>query len=268
MGQHFLVDDSISKKIIEAAEVCPEDTIIEVGPGLGALTRELVQRAQRVIAIEMDGRLATSLQRSLKTQSNLTVINADARQVDISQVLGGEDSYKLVANLPYYAANPILRRFLELEQPRASIMVVMVQDEVARSMVAEDGRMSLLAVGIQLYGIPRIVCTVPPAAFKPPPKINSAVVRIDIRPQIAIDVENVTELFDIVRAGFSAPRKQLRNSLRLGLSVPTDQATSLLEAAGLNPSLRAENLSLEDWGSLYRASKEIRKSGSQSFRQD
>ena len=235
---------------------------------MGALTHELVQRAKRVIAIEMDLRLANSLRRSLKTQPNLTVINADARQVDLGQVLGREDSYKLVANLPYYAANPILRRFLELERPRASIMVVMVQEEVARSMVADGGRMSLLAVGIQLYGIPRIVCTVPPAAFKPPPKINSAVVRIDIRPQIAIDVENVTELFDVVRAGFAAPRKQLRNSLSLGLSIPTDQATSLLEAARLNPGQRAENLSLEDWGSLYRACKETGEIGTQSLRQD
>ena len=183
---------------------------------MGALTHELVQRAKRVIAIEMDLRLANSLRRSLKTQPNLTVINADARQVDLGQVLGREDSYKLVANLPYYAANPILRRFLELERPRASIMVVMVQEEVARSMVADGGRMSLLAVGIQLYGIPRIVCTVPPAAFKPPPKINSAVVRIDIRPQIAIDVEKCDRAIRCSQGWFCSSSKTAPELLESG----------------------------------------------------
>ena len=231
----------------------PEDTVVEVGPGLGALAGQLVRRTRRVIAIEVDTRLAASLAESLGNPPNLRVINADAREVDLALALEGEGEYKMVANLPYYAASPILRRFLETDQRKPTLMVVTVQREVARSMVAEGGRMSLLAVGIQLYGIPRIICYVPPEAFCPPPKVTSAVVRIDLRPRPAIEVENVEEFFNIVRAGFFAPRKQLRNSLSLGLGIPADQTSRLLAVAGLDSRRRAENLSLEEWGYLYQA---------------
>ncbi len=253
LGQHFLIDESILQQILSASELGPQDTVVEVGPGPGALTRELVRRAKRVIAIEVDSHLAASLPESLGRPDNLRVINADARQVDLAWALEGVDDYKVVANLPYYAANPILRRFLEAGQRKPSLMVVMVQREVAESMAAQGGRMSLLAVGVQVYGIPRIVCYVPPRAFYPPPKVTSAVVRIDLRPRPAIQVEDVQEFFDLVSAGFSAPRKQLRNSLSLGLGISPDQSRRLLELAGLDPRHRPENLSLEDWGNLYRS---------------
>ena len=257
LGQHFLADGSILQRILSAAELGPQDTVVEVGPGVGALTRQLVWRAKSVIAIEMDPHLATSLGERLDNPPNLRVINADAREVDLTQVVDGEGDYKMVANLPYYAANPILRRFLEADQQRPSLMVVMVQKEVAMSMVGDGGRMSLLAVGIQLYGIPRIICCVPPTAFYPPPKVTSAVVRIDIRAHPAVEVENVEEFFDIVRAGFSAPRKQLCNSLSLGLDISTEQTGHLLGLAGLDPKRRAENLNLEEWEKLYNASKSV-----------
>ena len=256
LAQHFLVDRRVLGLILHESEAGPEDTIVEVGPGRGVLTRELIRTANRVIAIEVDSRLAGSLTRSLGNPPNLRVINADAREVDLTEVLQGEQDYKVVANLPYYAAIPILRRFLEADQHAPSLVVVMVQKEVARSMVAEGGRMSLLAVGIQLYGIPRIICEVPARAFAPPPKVTSAVVRIDPRRHPSVPVEDIAEFFNMVRAGFSAPRKQLRNSLSLGLSVSTEQTGRLLELAGLDPKRRAENLNLEEWWDLYQASRQ------------
>ena len=255
LAQHFLVDQSVLEQILRESEAGPEDTIVEVGPGRGVLTRGLVRRAKRVIAVEMDPHLAASLPETLDNPPNLRVINADAREVDLTQVLQDEVRYKLVANLPYYAANPIVRRFLESEQHRPFLMVVMVQREVAGRMVAEGGRMSLLAVGIQLYGIPRIICEVPPRAFAPPPKVTSAVVKIDPRPHSSVPVEDVAEFFNMVRAGFSAPRKQLRNSLSLGLGVSAQESGRLLEVAGLDPAQRAETLSLEEWWKLYQASR-------------
>ena len=255
LAQHVLVDQSVLEQIFRESEAGPEDTIVEVGPGRGVLTRGLVRRAKRVIAVEMDPHLAASLPETLDNPPNLRVINADAREVDLTQVLQDEVRYKLVANLPYYAANPIIRRFLESEQHRPFLMMVMVQREVAERMVAEGGRMSLLAVGIQLYGIPRIICEVPPRAFAPPPKVTSAVVRIDPRPHSSVPVEDVAEFFNMVRAGFSAPRKQLRNSLSLGLGVSAQESGRLLEVAGLDPAQRAETLSLEEWWKLYQASR-------------
>ena len=253
LGQYFLVDPTVLAQILSASEVGPEDTVVEVGPGRGALTRELVARAKAVIAIELDSGLAACLGRALGDPPNLHVINDDAREIDLDQVLEGLESYKLVANLPYYAASPILRRFLEAGKRRPSVLVVTIQREVAKSMVAEGGRMSLLAVAIQLYGVPRIIGYVPPGAFRPQPKVTSAIVRIDPLPNPAVEVADVDEFFHIVRAGYFAPRKQLRNSLSLGLGIPAGRAGDLLESAGVQPGRRAENLSLAEWERIYRA---------------
>lgn len=268
LGQHYLIDETVLQHILSASEVGPQDTVVEVGPGPGSLTRHLVRRAKRVIAIEIDPRFAASLPTSLGYPPNLHVINADARHVDLAQALAGEGDYKVVANLPYYAASPILRRFLETGGRRPSLMVVMLQREVARSMVAHRGRMSLLAVGIQMYGTPRIICYVPPQAFRPPPKVTSAVVRIDVGPRPAIEVEDVEGFFRVVAACFSAPRKQLRNSMSLGLGITAGESSLLLGAAGLDPMRRAENLSLEELDLLYRVVKDRWSGGNQSLCQD
>ena len=260
------MDSGVLQRILDASELGPQDTVVEVGPGLGSLTCPLIQNAKKVIAVEIDSRLASSLGARLSNPPNLRVVNADAREVDLTKLLEAEGDYKVVANLPYYAAGPILRRFLEVGDLKPSLMVVMVQREVAWSMVARKGRMSLLAVGIQLYGVPRIVCDVPPSAFRPPPKVASAVVRIDLRPNPAITVEDVEEFFDIVRAGFFAPRKQLRNSLGLGLGIPTEESGGLLQMADLDYRRRPENLSLEEWGDLYQAARGNWESGSQGQR--
>lgn len=253
LGQHFLVGRGVVVTIMKAAEIESLDTVVEVGPGLGVVTAELVQRAKRVIAVELDRKLALALERQFGT-ANLRVVCADAREVDVPELAGGVP-YKLVANLPYYAASPILRRFLESSHPPVRA-VVMVQREVARNMVAQPGDMSLMSVGVQVYGRPRIAGYVPPSAFYPQPKVTSAIVCIDVYPQPAVELNDREGFFRVVRAGFSAPRKQLRNALAQGLGIPHEDAVGLLEMAGIDPRRRAESLRLEEWGALYRSVKE------------
>ena len=250
LGQHFLQDDSVLDRIVEAADLTSDDTVLEVGPGLGALTRRLVQRAGRVVTIELDTLLAATLPARLGNPTNLTSIAGDARSADIAALVGLDAPFKMLANLPYYAANPIIRRFLEIS-PQPQSMVVMVQGEVAQNMVAEPGQMGILSVSVQYYAKATLVCYVPPQAFRPPPKVNSAVVKLEPYSQPPAVVANPQAFFDLVRAGFSAPRKQLRNSLSHGLGEATDSTADLLESADLDARRRAETLTLEEWTKLY-----------------
>ncbi len=236
--------------ILKAMDLSADDLVVEVGPGLGVVTRELVPQVHKVIAVEMDRELAQALALEFEGTEDLEVMCADARELDVTKLVNGAE-YKLVANLPYYAALPILRRFLEADCPPVSA-VVMVQREVARNMVAGPGDMSLVSVGVQLYGWPRIVRYVPPTAFYPRPKVTSAVVKIDVYPGSALELDDREAFFRVVRAGFSAPRKQLRNSLAQGLEIPTGEAADLLAGAAIDPTSRAETLGLEQWGALYR----------------
>ena len=253
LGQHFLVDMRLPGRILRAAAVGPEDTVIEIGPGRGALTRQLIEKAREVVAVELDAELASSLPGRLKNPSNLRMVQADAREVDPAALIPASGSYKLLGNLPYYAANPILRHFLEEVDRKPSRMVVMVQKEVAESMVGAGGRMSLLAVSIHLYAVPRIICDVPPSAFRPSPKVTSTVVRLDPRQGLAIEPHEAPDFFRVVRAGFSAPRKQLRNSLGMGLGIPVTESRRLLESASLDPTRRPGSLVLEEWKALWAA---------------
>lgn len=256
LGQYFLVDDSVLERIIDAAELTSQDVVLEVGPGSGALTRRLVSQAGRVVAIDLDPRLAASLPQRLGHPPNLTTVEADARTVDLVPLLGRATPYKVVANLPYYAANPIVRRFLEVE-PRPQLMVVMVQREVAQSMVAAPGAMTLLSVAVQFYALPTLICYVPPESFRPQPKVTSAVVRLAARPRPAVEVADPDAFFGLVRAGFSSPRKQLRNSLSHGLGQSAAVIGQVLESQGLDGSRRPQTLSLEEWARLFNAWPEL-----------
>lgn len=234
--------------------MAPGETVIEVGAGLGALTAELAARARRVIAIELDEALAAYLRRRFEG-TNVAVLQGDALALAPADVLvraGARAPYVVAGNLPYYAAQPLLRRFLEA-QPKPRRLVVMVQAEVAESMVAGPGRMSLLGVSVQLYGEPRLLFRVPPSAFYPPPKVRSAVVRVNVAPALRAPVTDVDAFFQVARAGFSAPRKQLRNALARGLGIEPAAAADLLAAAGIDPTLRAQALGLADWSALARA---------------
>ena len=250
LGQHFLVDNRILARIVAASQVTAGDTVVEIGPGRGVLTRRLLTHAARVVAVEMDDNLAKSLPARLDHPASLSVVNADARTVDLDELVG-ESPYKVVANLPYYAANPIIRRFLEANHPPTE-MVLMVQREVAESIAAAPGKMSLLSVAVQFYAGARMVCSVPPSAFRPAPKVTSAVVRLELLPKPALDETEAQAFFNLVRAGFSAPRKQLHNSLGHGLGLASSVSHRILEDTGIDGSRRAGTLSLEEWLKVYR----------------
>jgi len=252
LGQHFLVDTSVLQTIVEAAELSEEDTVIEVGPGLGILTVELVRNAGNVVAVELDAKLASLLKSRLSSLANLRVINADILKVNPSQLLKGENEYKVVANLPYYITSPVLRHFVEAS-PKPSLMVMMVQKEVGEAIVAGLGKMSLLAVSLQVYSKPRIISHVPSRCFYPQPKVDSVILRFDMLPEPAVKVADMDDFFEVVRFGFSSPRKQLHNSLAHGLGAKPAEAALLLEQANIDPKRRAETLSLEEWAKLYEA---------------
>ena len=252
LGQNFLVDRRIVSRILSAADLTPSDTVLEIGPGRGILTRPLAERASTLTAIELDDNLASTLTTEFASHPHVRIVHADAREVDLASLVSSSRPYKLIANLPYYAAQPIIRRFLEAEH-KPTLMVVMVQREVARNMTAKPGDMSLLSVATQLYGKPRIVASVPPRAFRPAPKVTSAVVRIDVFPRPALSLDSIEAFFMLVRAGFSAPRKQIHNCLQQGLSIPRSDAEGMLGDAGIDSRRRPQTLSLDDWSNLYAA---------------
>ena len=252
LGQNFLTDRRIIQRIIAAAELAPGDAALEIGPGRGALTRPLAQTAASLTAVELDDRLAAALAAEFADKPHVRIVHADAREVDIASLVPTAAPYKLIANLPYYAAMPIIRRFLEAER-KPERLVVMVQREVARSITAAPGDMSLLSVATQIYGKARIVATAPPRAFRPAPKVTSAVVRIDTYPEPALPIADDETFFTLLRAGFSAPRKQIHNCLQHGLAIPRSDAETLLSDASIDPKRRPQTLSINDWGSLYAA---------------
>lgn len=260
LGQHFLADGRVLRSILAAAELAPSDNVVEVGPGLGILTRELAKGGGRVIAVEVDPTLASALKDILAPLANITIVNADVLEIDPQALMekagaGPGASYKVVANLPYYIASAVVRRFLETPL-KPQLMVVMVQKEVAQAIVARPGEMSLLSVGVQLYGKPAIVRYVQARSFYPPPKVDSAILRIEPYHHPAVEVKDAARFFEVVRGGFSAPRKQLHNSLAQGLKIPLAEATAALQRAGIEPKRRAQTLSLEEWAWLYRALEE------------
>lgn len=258
LGQHFLISQAVLEQIVSAARLTGEDVVVEVGPGLGVLTRELAKRAGHVFAIELDDKLAAILAESLsRFFKNVTVINQDVLKTDLTELLKEtkSGSYKVVANLPYYITSPVLRHFLEAES-KPETMVVMVQKEVAEEITAKPGKMSLLSIGVQLYGEPEIVARVPAEAFYPAPAVDSAILRITPHSQPRVENGDSAGLFELVRAGFSAARKQLGNSLAQGLGIPKQEAQSLLEKAGIDPRRRAETLSIEEWRHLWQIYRE------------
>jgi len=257
LGQHFLVDESVLERILSAADLSDGDVVIEIGPGLGILTRGLAERGARVIAVELDSKLVAMLRKRLAASAGVKIIHADILKVTARQLLqdglaesGTDREYKVIANLPYYISSPVLRHFLEAE-PRPRRMVVMVQKEVGEAIAAAPGKMSLLSVRTQFFCRPAIVCYVPATSFDPPPKVESVVLRLDVYLRPPIDVSDTAGFFNFVTHGFSSPRKQLRNSLSHSLQLPPDQVVVLLDKAGIEARRRAETLSLEEWRELF-----------------
>ncbi len=254
LGQNWLVDESALSRITAAAELSPHDTVLEIGPGLGALTRHLAEKAGRVVAIELDAALLPPLHRNLADYANVTVVQGDILQFNPSSLAGGPESssYKVVANLPYYITSAAIRHLLEATIP-PSLIVLTVQLEVAQRMTAAPGKMSLLAVSVQFYGQPSVVTRIKAGSFYPAPQVDSAVVRIEPYDRPAVDVADRDEFFAVVKAGFSQKRKQLHNALAAGLARPQAEVAAALERAGMDGRRRAETLTLEEWASVTRA---------------
>ncbi|HUP27684.1 MAG TPA: 16S rRNA (adenine(1518)-N(6)/adenine(1519)-N(6))-dimethyltransferase RsmA [Chloroflexia bacterium] len=257
LGQHFLKDRSVPPRIADAANLLPGDFVVEVGPGLGVLTEEIARRLDpssgRLIAVELDGNLLPVLEQRFAGQEHVSFLHGDVLEMDPA-TLAGDRPYKVVANLPYYITSAILRHFLEASgKPRS--LTVMVQREVAERMVATPPDMSLLAVSVQFYGKPKIMFRVPPGAFNPPPKVDSAVVHIEVYPSGENPLEGTSEFafFRVAHAGFSQKRKQLGNTLATGLDLPKDYVAARLAETGVAPSRRAETLTLSDWARICQA---------------
>ncbi len=252
LGQRFLIDGDVLQRILSAAELTADDIVLEVGPGLGILTRELAQRARQVIAIELDDKLSNFLKQELVSSPNVMIINEDILKIEPATLLARPERYKVVANLPYYITSPVLRHFLEATL-KPDLMVVMVQKEVAEAIVAGPGKRSLLSISVQFYGRPTIISKVPANSFYPAPEVDSAILRIDLYPKPAVAVDDTEGFFGTVRAGFASPRKQLANSLAQGLGWPKADVLSVLAEASIAPQRRAETLTLEEWAQLRQA---------------
>jgi 16S rRNA (adenine1518-N6/adenine1519-N6)-dimethyltransferase len=251
LGQHFLQDRAVVERTVRAAGLSPDDVVIEVGPGLGIMTRRLVEVSGRVIAVEIDQRLAARLREQFEGFDKLRVVHADAATTEPAELLevGGANAgadYMMAGNLPYNAGAAIVRNFLEARRPPRA-MVVMLQREVAENMVAEPGNLGLLGVSVQVYARPKKLFNVPPRAFYPPPKVTSSVVRLDLLPEPLVRPGEREGFFKVLRAGFSAPRKQLRNTLAQGLGMEPSAAATALESADIHPSCRPQELSVEEW---------------------
>ena len=256
LGQNLLIDSSHLARIAAAADLTPADSVLEIGPGLGALTHQLAAQAGRVVAVELDRRFIPILRARFADQPHVSFVHADILELDPAAILQINTrkqaaQYKIVANLPYYITSAVLRHILESRHP-PSLASLLVQREVAQRIVAQPGEMSLLAVSVQFYARPRIVRRVPAGAFLPRPKVDSCVLRLAPRARPAVADVAPAHFFRIARAGFGQRRKQLRNSLSAMLPCSKAQADLWLEAAGIDPSRRAQTLSLPEWGRLAR----------------
>jgi 16S rRNA (adenine1518-N6/adenine1519-N6)-dimethyltransferase len=262
LGQHFLIDNAAVDQIALLATPQGGETVVEIGAGLGHLTAALSERAARVVAIEKDDTLAVQLKERF-ADTNVHVVHADALEMGPARALSlGEvqGPYIMAGNLPYNIAQPLLRHYLE-GAPAPTRIVAMVQLEVAQSIVAKPGSMSLLSVSVQLHGTAELILRLPPSAFQPPPKVHSAVVRIDVEPRLRAPVEQVADFFFVARAGFAKRRKQLRNALANSLQIDTAVSEAILANAGIGHTMRAQELSLGQWAELTRSWTDLGRPG-------
>lgn len=248
LGQNFLQDDSILEKIADAAEILKDDCVLEIGPGLGSLTRYLAASARTVTAVELDPDLLPPLEAVLAPYPNVRVVHGDILKLSIADLVD-QPGYIVAANIPYNITSAIIRHLLESD-PKPRRVVLTIQKEVAERICAQPGDLSLLGLSVQVYGQPRIAARIPASAFHPVPKVDSAILRIDIHEEPRIPAELLDTFFKLIKAGFSQKRKTLRNSLSSGLHIEPQDAEALLTSAGIDPMRRAETLSIEEWRRL------------------
>lgn len=254
LGQNFLIDEAALQRVVKAADVTPQDEVLEIGPGLGSLTRHLCAAASRVVAVELDAELLPLLGAVLAPWENVQVVQGDILNVSPAQLFE-RSGYKVVANIPYYITSAVIRHLLE-SPVRPERIVLTVQREVAERVVAANGEMSILALSVQVYGRPSIAAHIAAGAFYPPPKVDSAVLCIDLYAEPLIPRDQLDAFFRLAKAGFSQKRKTLRNALSGGLAIPAQATEALLARAEIDPRRRAETLSFAEWQRLTGAFQE------------
>lgn len=265
LGQHFILDKDSLNKMTEAANLTESDLVIEIGAGLGSLTRELSQKAGKVIAIEKDPNLIRILPKINSDLMNVEYLEKNILSLDDSffeekfsnwtgsvKTNGREvpESYKIVSNLPFYITSAIIRQFLEAS-PKPEVMVIMIQKEVAERIIAGPPSESVLGISVKFYGEPEIVTKVNSNNFWPEPQVDSSILKITPYQAPKWEVKDTEGFFRLVKAGFRQKRKQLKNSLSHGLELSKDEASKILKSADIDPTRRAQTLSVEDWVSLH-----------------
>ena len=250
LGQNFLVDDSVLNDIVDGAEVNNEDFIIEIGPGVGTLTAQLLMKAKRVTAIELDSSLIPILEKELGDSENFSLIHKDALKVDFNELIGDEKSVKLVANLPYYVTTPIILKLLK-DGYKFKSLTIMIQKEVAERINAEPDckEYGALSVLVQYYCDTSIVRSVAPASFIPRPKVESIVIKLDRLDKPRVETKDVKLMFELVRAGFNMRRKTLWNATKT-LKVNKEKLEEAFKKSGIDPKRRAETLSVQEFATL------------------
>ena len=251
LGQNFLVDPNGLNKVLQAAQLNPEDTVLEIGAGLGSLTYLLAQQAKYVVAVELDKRLIPPLTEVLAGFENIKIKQGDMLELSPDALLGAA-RYVVVANIPYYITSALIRHLLEADH-KPTRMVLTVQQEVAERILSRDGKMSLLALSVQVYGKPELKARIPAGCFYPPPEVDSAVLSIELYEEPLVPSESLDLFFKLAHAGFAQKRKTLRNTLATGMNESPAWAEKLLTAAGIDPQRRAETLSMQEWKQLVEA---------------
>jgi len=248
MGQNFLLDESALQQVVQAAEITSQDVVLEIGPGLGSLTRHLAHSANSVVAVELDYKLISPLLQVVRQYPNVQVVQGDILALDPVQLVAHQE-YVVVANIPYYITSALVRHLLEARIPPKRL-VLTIQREVARRICAQPGEMSLLALSVQVYGYPEIIAHIPASAFYPSPNVDSSVLRIDLYASPLVPTPELDAFFQLIKAGFSQKRKTLRNALSGGLRLPPSSVEALLMASDIDPMRRAETLDISEWHHL------------------
>lgn len=252
-GQNFLVDESVLAGIVAAADLNKTDRVVEIGAGLGTLTRELASQAEQVTALEYDASIFPALTQNLNERKNVQLLNLDVRKFEPPA-----GKYKLVANIPYYLTSPILRQFFVDTENRPDLTVLLIQKEVAER-ICHPTKNSVLSWQVRIFGEPELVLKVPRGSFLPPPKVESAVIRIKLLPEPLVSKQDLGEFFELLHAGFRAPRKKIGGSLIAGLPYEKAVSQKILTDSGVDPDQRPEDLKIMDWQALLAAVRTNKK---------
>ena len=250
LGQNFLINEEIINQIIEKADVNKNDTIIEIGPGLGSLTAKLLENANKVIAIELDSNMSNILKERFCLYDNFELIENDVLKVNLNEIIEKYESVKVVANLPYYITTPIIMKLLE-ERLKLKSITVMVQKEVGERFCAvpNSKEYGAITISINYYTKPEIIIDVPKENFEPMPEVDSCVIKLDVRNVPPVELKNEKDFFNFIKAGFSQRRKTINNSLA-SMGISKEKIKNVLEKLGIDSKLRAENLTMEQFADI------------------